>query len=69
MKYLLILIIVVIEFNLQWINNENTPNIVTAWDENGEKVELIEERINVDGVWIWDVRTSGGEYNWQFISW
>lgn len=55
MKYILILAIIVgIEWNLQWFNNENQPNWVKAIDENGQEVALQETRERVDGVWYWN---------------
>ncbi len=63
------IVIVSIEFNLAYINNENAPNIVRAWDSAGNEVELLETRQKIDGVWFWRVETENGEYSWSFISW
>ena len=67
--FLLLIIIVAIEFNLTWLNNENTPNWVRAWDNYGQEVKLIEERVRVDEVWNWRVRTEDNQYNWFFQCW
>lgn len=59
---LFLLIIIAIEFNLQfnWVNYENEPNWVKAWDEHGREVELISEQERVDGVWYWNIYDSEG---------
>lgn len=54
------IVIVAIEFNLQWIGTEHQPNWVKAWDERGNEVELVSDLEKKDGITYWNIYDTEG---------
>ena len=67
--FLLFIIIVAIEWNLQWNGLEHIPNQVKAWDNNGQEIELVSEWQKSDGVYYWSAKTYDRQYNWFLNFW
>ena len=52
---LLLLVIVIIEFNLQWTGTEHQPNWIKAWNRYGNEVPSESKWEKVDGVYYWNI--------------
>jgi len=52
--------LIIIEFNLQWLNNTNMPNWVKCWDNNGNEMEFNNTIEYTESGWTWEATRLDG---------
>ena len=69
MKTILFLTIVAIQFQLLWTGFSNAPDWVRAYDEQGNRVQLVSSWKVVGEKFYWHVETPDKKYKWDLNFW